>query len=584
PGLLRAPPGGVRRGRHHPHLQTARPHAARVRDRRRRDHLPPGALPDRLHPPLRAGPAPRAAGADRDHGRRRRPRDPQPAGLHQGRGAVCPEGPRGNPGEGGREGVPEAPRRRGRPPQRRARGVPHVRPADGSPEAGRLARGLPARPPPAPRGLVPAVGPGRHVVRCRPPRGPRRRPAPHDGGDERDPERGRGDAGGRHADDPDERRRERAPELGGDRDRAHGARHRARRRRADLPALLHHEDEGDGARPRHRAARPRGPRRRHHGGKSRAARVQVYVPPAASDSIIIEMPKVLVVDDEPAMVKVLSGFLAQEKIPCVTASSGEAALKVLHADDIGVIVTDLKMTGMDGLQLLEHALNIDRSLQVILMTAHGTSEIGQRAWELGAAGYVRKPFDRDEILFEVRRALDRVQAGGEVSENPSEMVGQSAPMKDVYALVARVAPTSSTVLIRGESGTGKELVARAVHDQSKRKGKPFIKVICAALPETLIESELFGYDKGAFTGAAASKPGRFELAEGGTIFLDEIGDLTPATQVKLLRVLQDRQFERLGGTQTLRADVRVLAATHRDLEALVREGKFREDLFYRINV
>ena len=296
------------------------------------------------------------------------------------------------------------------------------------------------------------------------------------------------------------------------------------------------------------------------------------------------MPKVLIVDDEPAMVKVLSGFLAQEKIPCVTAPSGEAALRVLHADDVGVIVTDLKMTGMDGLQLLEHALNIDRSLQVILITAHGTAEIGQRAWEMGAAGYVRKPFDRDEIVFEVRRALDRVQAGGEVADNPGEMVGQSPPMKEVYAMVARVAPTSSTVLIRGESGTGKELVARAVHDQSKRKGKPFIKVICAALPETLIESELFGYEKGAFTGAAASKPGRFELAEGGTIFLDEIGELTPATQVKLLRVLQDRQFERIGGVSTLRADVRVLAATHRDLEALVKEGKFREDLFYRINV
>ena len=220
------------------------------------------------------------------------------------------------------------------------------------------------------------------------------------------------------------------------------------------------------------------------------------------------MPKVLVVDDEPSMVKVLSGFLAQEKIPCATASSGEAALKVLHAEDIGVIVTDLKMTGMDGLQLLEHALNIDRSLQVILMTAHGTSEVGQRAWEMGAAGYVRKPFDRDEILFEVRRALDRIQAGGEVAESPGEMVGQSQPMKDVYGMVARVASTSSTVLIRGESGTGKELVARAVHDQSKRKGKPFIKVICAALPETLIESELFGYEKGAFTGAAASSSPR----------------------------------------------------------------------------
>jgi len=300
--------------------------------------------------------------------------------------------------------------------------------------------------------------------------------------------------------------------------------------------------------------------------------------------MIVPMPKVLVVDDEPAMVKVLSGFLAQEKIPCSTASSGEAALRVLHAEDIDVIVTDLKMTGMDGLQLLEHALNIDRSLQVILITAYGTAEVGQRAWEMGAAGYVRKPFDRDEILFEIRRALDKVKGGGEVAETPGEMVGQSAPMKDVYAMVARVAPTSSTVLIRGESGTGKELVARAVHDQSKRKGKPFIKVICAALPETLIESELFGYEKGAFTGAATTKPGRFELAEGGTIFLDEIGELTPATQVKLLRVLQDRQYERIGVVATLRADVRVLAATHRDLEALVKEGKFREDLFYRINV
>jgi DNA-binding NtrC family response regulator len=296
------------------------------------------------------------------------------------------------------------------------------------------------------------------------------------------------------------------------------------------------------------------------------------------------VPKVLVVDDEPAMVKVLSGFLAQEKIPHVAAPNGEAALRVLHAEDVGVVVTDLKMPGMDGLQLLEHALHIDPSLQVILITAHGTAEVGQRAWEMGAAGYVRKPFDRDEILFEIRRALDKCQAAGEVAETQGAMVGQSPPMKEVYALVARVAPTSSTVLIRGESGTGKELVARAVHDQSRRKGKPFIKVICAALPETLIESELFGYEKGAFTGAAATKPGRFELAEGGTLFLDEIGDLTPATQVKLLRVLQDREFERLGGTQTLRADVRVLAATHRDLEAFVKEGRFREDLFYRINV
>src|SRR5205823_8027 len=191
----------------------------------------------------------------------------------------------------------------------------------------------------------------------------------------------------------------------------------------------------DGPGPRDRAPHSGSARGRHRGRERRAARLQVYVPRSDPDSIIVEMPKVLVVDDEPSMVKVLSGFLSQEKIPCATASSGE------------------------------------------------------------------------------------------VAESPGEMVGQSTPMKDVYAMVARVAPTSSTVLIRGETGTGKELVARAVHDQSKRKGKPFIKVICAALPETLIESELFGYDKGAFTGAAASKPGRFELAEGGTIFLDEIGEL-----------------------------------------------------------
>ncbi|HYF01500.1 MAG TPA: sigma-54 dependent transcriptional regulator, partial [Planctomycetota bacterium] len=297
------------------------------------------------------------------------------------------------------------------------------------------------------------------------------------------------------------------------------------------------------------------------------------------------MPKVLVVDDEPAMLKVLSGFLAQEKIPSVTAPSGEAALSLLHTEDVGVIVTDLRMEGMDGLELLERALRVDPALQVILMTAHGTDDVGRRAWELGAAGYVRKPFDRDEILFEVRRALDKAAVGGAVAaETPGGMVGSSKALKEVLSVVGKVAPTNSTVLIRGESGTGKELVARAIHDRSKRKSKPFIKVICAALPETLIESELFGYERGAFTGAAASKPGRFELAEGGTIFLDEIGDLTPATQVKLLRVLQDRQFERLGGTQTLKADVRVLAATHRDLEDLVESGTFREDLFYRINV
>ncbi len=295
---------------------------------------------------------------------------------------------------------------------------------------------------------------------------------------------------------------------------------------------------------------------------------------------------VLVVDDEAPMVKVLTGILGQEKIPCVTASSGEQALEVLHTREVAVVVSDIKMPGMSGLDLLEKAIAIDPTMQVILITAHGTAEIGQKAWEAGAAGYVRKPFERDEIVFEVRRALTKRAAVRPEAFGPSVagMVGGSTRMNDVQALIAKVAPTSSTVLIRGESGTGKELVARGIHAASKRSGKPFIKIVCAALPDTLIESELFGYEKGAFTGAATSKPGRFELADTGTIFLDEIGDLSPATQVKLLRVLQDRQFERLGGLETKKVDVRMITATHRDLEGLVKEGKFREDFFYRINV
>jgi DNA-binding NtrC family response regulator len=245
------------------------------------------------------------------------------------------------------------------------------------------------------------------------------------------------------------------------------------------------------------------------------------------------------------------------------------------------------MPGMDGLELLRRTREIDPSIQVILMTAHGSEEVGAKAFELGAASYVRKPFDRDEILFHVRAALSKREAlppDAFASPTASEMVAGSPGMKSVLELVAKVAPTNSTVLIRGESGTGKELIARALHEGSRRKSGPFIKVVCAALPETLIESELFGYERGAFTGAATLKPGRFELAEGGSLFLDEIGDLTPPTQVKLLRVLQDRQFERLGGTQTLKCDVRILCATHRDLESLVKQGTFREDLFYRINV
>ncbi len=297
-------------------------------------------------------------------------------------------------------------------------------------------------------------------------------------------------------------------------------------------------------------------------------------------------PLVLIVDDEPSMRKVLAGFLKQENIRCLASESGADALEILHRHDVSVVISDLRMQGMDGLALLDRIHEIDPAMEVILITAFGTEDIAREALKRKAADYIKKPFDRDEILFAVRKSLARCEAA--LPEIPfgesASILGQSERMKGVFALIQKVAPTNSTVLIRGESGTGKELVAREIHAQSPRKDKPFVKVVCAALPETLLESELFGYEKGAFTGAAGSKPGRFELAEGGTLFLDEIGDLTPPTQVKLLRVLQDRQFERLGGTQTLTADVRVLAATHRDLETLVREAKFREDLFYRIHV
>lgn len=301
-------------------------------------------------------------------------------------------------------------------------------------------------------------------------------------------------------------------------------------------------------------------------------------------------PLVLVVDDEPSVCKVISGFLKQEKIRSVTAGSAEQALDVLHRKDVALVISDIRMPGMDGLQLLDKIREIDPTHEVILITAHGSQEIAREALRRNAADYIKKPFDRDEIIFAVRKALARREvtphnAFPALAGDPNKaMIGKSAGMQQVFSLIAKVAPTSSTVLIRGESGTGKELVACALHAQSPRHDKPFVKVVCAALPETLIESELFGYEKGAFTGAATSKPGRFELAEGGTIFLDEIGDLSTATQVKLLRVLQDRQMERLGGTQTVTADVRILTATHQDLEALVKEGKFREDLFYRLNV
>jgi two-component system response regulator AtoC len=295
---------------------------------------------------------------------------------------------------------------------------------------------------------------------------------------------------------------------------------------------------------------------------------------------------VLLVDDDPAVAKVLGALLGQAGLTVHTARDGQEALALLGRKPIDVVVSDVRMPGMDGMQLLSEVSRSWPDVPVILLTAHGTVPLAVEAMKAGAADFALKPFDREEILFSVRKALVRAQ-GDEAREplrTPGPFIGRSRAMADVQALLAKAAAGTATVLVRGESGTGKELAAKAVHDGSPRKAGPFVKLHCAALPDTLLESELFGYEKGAFTGAATRKPGRVELAHGGTLFLDEIGDISPAVQVKLLRVIQERELERLGGTQTVKVDVRFVAATHQPLEELVKAGRFREDLFYRLNV
>jgi two-component system response regulator AtoC len=294
---------------------------------------------------------------------------------------------------------------------------------------------------------------------------------------------------------------------------------------------------------------------------------------------------VLLVDDDPAVAKVLGALLVQAGLTVHTAKSGAEALALLGQKPIDVVVSDVRMPGMSGLELLAEVTRTYADVPVVLITAHGTVPMAVEAMKAGAADFILKPFDREEILFTIRKALLRAQ--GDVEQVPlktSAFVGRSGAMTEVESLLTRAAAGTATVLLRGESGTGKELAAKVVHDASPRRGGPFVKLHCAALPETLLESELFGYEKGAFTGAATRKPGRVELANGGTLFLDEIGDITPHVQVKLLRLLQEREFERLGGTQTLKVDVRFVAATHRPLEEMVKKGEFREDLFYRLNV
>ena len=298
---------------------------------------------------------------------------------------------------------------------------------------------------------------------------------------------------------------------------------------------------------------------------------------------------VLVVDDDVPIGKVLVALLQQRGLEATHVASAEEALHALDTRPYDVVLSDIRMPGMDGMGLLDRIGARFPGLPVVLLTAHGSVALAVEAMKRGAADFVQKPFDKEEIGFVVEKALAssrRVRAG--VPPPPAgrdrSFVGDSRAMEEVFATIRKVAPTSATVLVRGETGTGKELVARALHEASPRKDEPFVSVHCAALPETLLESELFGHERGAFTGAAQRKPGRIELAHKGTLFLDEIGEVPRSVQVKLLRVIQERELERVGGTQTIRVDVRIIAATHRDLEAMVATGEFREDLFYRLAV
>jgi two-component system response regulator AtoC len=306
-----------------------------------------------------------------------------------------------------------------------------------------------------------------------------------------------------------------------------------------------------------------------------------------------EKKQVLVVDDEANLRRVLTAQLARDGYEVHVAEDGEAGLALLREHHIDLVITDLRMPKMDGMELLRQVLRIDPELPVVMLTAHGTVDNAVEALKTGAFDYITKPFDQGEIRSIVRKALrTRDLAGIEATrEEPREgagarfgIIGESDAILSVYAILERVADTPTTVLITGESGTGKELVARALHENSSRRDKPFIKVNCAAIPKDLMESELFGYERGAFTGAVGSKPGRFELASGGTLFLDEIAEIPVEMQVKLLRVLQESEFERVGGIKTIRVDVRLVAATNRDLKREIAASSFREDLFYRLNV
>ncbi|MCL4514713.1 MAG: sigma-54 dependent transcriptional regulator [Firmicutes bacterium] len=303
--------------------------------------------------------------------------------------------------------------------------------------------------------------------------------------------------------------------------------------------------------------------------------------------------RILVADDDPGMRETLEAVLAEDGYDAGVAASGAEAMHILAKRPFDVMLLDLKMPDITGLELLSQARRIAPEMAVIMMTAFGTVKIAVEAVKEGAYDFLTKPFELDEMRLAIKKALEMQGLARENRELRrmldekfifKEIVGASKKMQEVFEVIRKVVDYDVIILISGESGTGKELVAQAIHYNSSRRDKPFVKLNCAALPETLLESELFGYDRGAFTGATTSKPGRFELAEGGTLFLDEIGDTSPNMQAKLLRVLQEKEFERVGGRETLKADVRIVAATNKDLKREVEARRFREDLYYRLNV
>jgi len=306
-----------------------------------------------------------------------------------------------------------------------------------------------------------------------------------------------------------------------------------------------------------------------------------------------EPATLLVADDDPGLRESLERTLTREGYRVVLASDGRAALERVQAGGVDLIVTDLRMPGLTGLELLRAAKAIMPDVDVILLTAFGTVEEAVKAMKDGAYDFLTKPFRREQLIKLVDKALERrdlieqnkaLKKQLEDIRSKGQMIGSSPAFRRMLTLVEQIADSSATILIQGESGAGKELVARTIHERSGRRAGPFVAVNCAALPENLLESELFGYEKGAFTGAAGRKEGRFELATTGTLFLDEVADLSLVTQPKILRVLQEGEFERLGGTRTLQVDVRIVAATNQDLAEMVKEKRFREDLYYRLNV